>query len=263
MLTKYAAAAIAAAILAAGPAFADPAVSKTNLKATALGGTADIAGSDEGAWSAMGALTAPLGDKWGLQIEAGGGGIGGDGAFGAAAHAFRRDPDTYLAGLFVAYANMDDADVSATRAGGEVEWYFEKLTLLAAAGYQSSDDLGDTAFGGVELRVYATDDFALSAGAAAQEDASYGRMGAEWRFAPSSMPGVALRAEAALGEDDYSSVMGGLTVYFGEDATLKDRHRKQDPDSALFNMFQGLQAQGAGGGAPQTIQCFVQCVPLD
>lgn len=253
MFTKYIVAATAAAVLVAGPAFADPAVSKTNLKVTALGGTADIAGSDESAWSAMGALTAPLGEKWGLQIEAGAGGTGGDNAYGAAAHVFRRDPDKYLAGLFVAYSNIDDAGVSATRFGGEVEWYFDKVTLLAAAGYQLSDDLDDTAFGGVELRVYATDDLALSAGAAAQEDTTYGRLGAEWRFAPGSLPGVALRAEAALGEDDYSNVMGGLTVYFGEDATIKDRHRKQDPDSALFNMFQGLQASARPAPAPPPV----------
>jgi hypothetical protein len=244
MTVKSATAAAIGAVFAATAAMAGgPAVSKTNLKFTALGGTAEIANSSESAWSAIAALTAPLGEKWGLQIEAGAGGIDDDSSLGAAAHLFRRDPDKYLAGVFVSYANVDDADVSATRFGGEVEWYFEKVTLLAAAGYQTSDDLDDTAFGGIELRVYATDDLALSAGAAAQEDATYGRLGAEWRIAPGSLPGVALRAEAAIGEDDYSSVMGGLTVYFGEDATLKDRHRKQDPDSALFNMFQGLQAR--------------------
>jgi hypothetical protein len=66
-----------------------------------------------------------------------------------------------------------------------------------------------------------------------------------------------------LGEDDMSSVMGGLTVYLGEDASLKDRHRSQDPDSALFNQFQGLQAHGGAAGPQPVIQCIVQCVPLD
>ena len=37
--------------------------------------------------------------------------------------------------------------------------------------------------------------------------------------------------------------MGGLTYYFGSPASLKDRHRKQDPDSALFGLFQAVQAE--------------------
>lgn len=229
-------------VLAAGTANAGPAVTNTNLKFTAVGGQAEIAGSDDSAWAAIAALTAPIGEKWGLQVEAGASGFGGDSGFGGAAHVFRRDPDKYLVGAFVAHASLDDLDVSATRFGVEGELYFDKVTLLAAAGYQTSDDLGDTAFGGIELRLYASDDFVMAAGAAAQDDAAYGRVSAEWRLAPQTMPGLALRAEAAAGDNDFSSVMAGLTVYFGEDATLKDRHRKQDPESALFNLYQGLQA---------------------
>lgn len=224
-----------------------PAVSKTNLKFTGLAGSAEIANSDESAWSAIAALTAPLGEKWGLQVEAGASGFGDDAGYGGAAHLFRRDPDKYLAGLFIAHAELDGVDVSATRFGVEGELYFDKVTLLAAAGYQTSDDLGDTAFGGLELRVYASDDFVLAAGAAATDDAAYGRLSAEWRIAPQALPGVALRAEAAAGDDGFSSVMAGLTVYFGEDASLKDRHRRQDPDSALANLFLSL---GAGAEAP-------------
>lgn len=235
------------AAMAAGGAAAGPAVSNTNVKFTGLLGEAEVANTSGTAWSGIAALTAPLGEKWGLQIEAGASGFDGDSAFGGAAHLFRRDPDKYLAGIFVSHASLDDADLSATRFGVEGELYFDKVSLLAAAGYQTSDDLGDGAFGGLELRLYATDDLVLAAGAAAQDDSAYGRFSAEWRIAPAAMPGVALRAEAAVGDDDFSTVMGGFTFYFGEDASLKDRHRKQDPESALFNLFQGLQA---GAGAP-------------
>jgi hypothetical protein len=37
--------------------------------------------------------------------------------------------------------------------------------------------------------------------------------------------------------------MAGMTYYFGTDAGLKDRHRKQDPDSALFGLFQSVEAE--------------------
>jgi hypothetical protein len=247
MIWGKAAAAALASTLAVASAAAGPAVSNTNVKFIGLGGEAEMAGSSDTAWAGIAALTAPLGEKWGFQAEAGASGFGGDTGIGAAAHLFRRDPDKYLAGVFISHASIDDADLSATRFGLEGELYFETVSLLAAAGYQTSDDLGDGAFGGIELRVYATDDVVLAAGAAAQDEAAYGRFSAEWRIAPQAMPGVALRAEAAIGDDDFSSVMGGLTVYFGEDATLKDRHRKQDPESALFNLFLGLQA---GAEAP-------------
>ena len=33
------------------------------------------------------------------------------------------------------------------------------------------------------------------------------------------------------------------TYYFGSNASLKDRHRRQDPDSALFSLFQSVQQE--------------------
>jgi hypothetical protein len=39
--------------------------------------------------------------------------------------------------------------------------------------------------------------------------------------------------------------MGGLTYYFGVPASLQDRHRKYDPDSALFGLFQSVQQEQA------------------
>ena len=56
------------------------------------------------------------------------------------------------------------------------------------------------------------------------------------------MPGLALRGDIYQGDNSFDSVMGGITYYFGTDASLKDRHRKQDPDSALFDLFQSIEA---------------------
>lgn len=241
----------ASAVLALNaPALArDPAVSVTNLKVTAEGGSVD----DEGGWLGVAALTAPLGTEWGVQAEGGLFGVDDDSSYGLAGHVFKRDPESYLAGVFLAYAHEDDFDFEVTRVGGEVEFYLDRVTLLFKGGYQFAELIDDTAFGEAEISFYASDNFMLSAGASFDEDAALGHAGAEWLFGGSALPGLALRADAYVGENDFDSVMGGITYYFGTDASLKDRHRKQDPDSALFDLFQAIEAERAGACVPPPI----------
>jgi hypothetical protein len=243
-------AALAAALCVAAPAVADgPAVSATNLKVTATGGSV----MDEGAWSGVAALTAPLSPSWGFQGEVGASGFDDDSSWGLAAHVFKRDPESYLAGLFAAYAHEDDFGLEVTRIGGEVEFYLDQVTLLFHGGYQFADLIDDSAFGGAELRWYASDNFALSIGGNFDDESAIGRAHAEWQIGADALPGLALRVEGAVGDDDFDSIMGGLTYYFGPDASLKDRHRKQDPDSALFHLFQSIDAQRPGACVPAPI----------
>lgn len=246
--------AVAAAVACASSAVArDPAVSATNLKVTAVGGSTD----GEGSWAGVAGLTAPLGPTWGVQGEAGIFGVDGDTAYGVAGHAFKRDPDSYLAGLFLAYASEDEFDLDATRIGAEAEFYLGQVTLLLKGGYQFSDIIDDTAFGEAELQWYTSDNFVLSGGVSFDENAALGHAGAEWLLAGADLPGLALRADVYVGDNDYDSVMGGITYYFGTDASLKDRHRRQDPDSALFDIFQTVERERAGQCPPvQQIQAF-------
>ena len=133
------------------PAFArDPAVSETNLKLTTTAGSAD----GESAWLGVAGLTAPLSPMWGVQGEAGIMGVDGDTSYGLAGHVFKRDPDSYLAGLFLAHASEDEFDIEATRLGAEAEFYLGQITLLMKAGYQFSDTIEDTVFGEAELHWY-------------------------------------------------------------------------------------------------------------
>lgn len=239
--------AVAAAIGSAVPSLArEPAVSETNLKVTATGGSAD----GEGAWMGVAGLTAPLSPMWGVQGEAGVMGVDGDTSYGLAGHVFKRDPESYLAGVFLAYASEDESSVEATRLGAEAEFYMGQVTILLKAGYQFSDIIEDTAFGEAELHWYASDNFRLAGGLSLQEDTTLGHADAEWMIGSTSMPGLALRASVTVGEDDYDSVMGGITWYFGSDASLKDRHRRQDPDSALFNLFHAVQDARVGQCEP-------------
>jgi hypothetical protein len=228
--------------LTAGASAREPAVSETNLKLNAQAGDID----DESIWTASGALTAPLGQFTGVQLEAGVGAIDGELAYGGAAHFFTRDPDKYLLGLFAAYGEAADFDLNASLIGAEAEIYLNQVSILAQAGYQFVDGFGgstETPFGSIDLRWYATDNFWLSAGGSFQEDASQAQLKAEFMPGFSALPGLAFNAQGVIGDDDYTSVMGGLTYYFGSDASLKDRHRKQDPDSALFGLFRAVEQE--------------------
>jgi hypothetical protein len=170
--------------------------------------------------------------------------IDGNTTWGAAAHVFTRDPESYLVGLFAAYAREDQFDIDATRVGAEAELYVNQLSLLLAAGYQFGDaSIDETAFGDVEVRWYVTDDFAVSGGGSFDETNSVGRAGVEWRPGFSALPGLAFRIDGAFGEDDFQSILGGITYYFGADASLKDRHRRQDPELAVDNLLFSVQGK--------------------
>lgn len=226
-------------LVSAAAVAADPAVNQTNLKFTGLGG--EVAG--ESAWSGVASLTSPIGQEWGLQIEGGVGGAESDTMVGAALHLFSRDPDSYLVGLFAAHTTESDLDIDVTKVGAEAEIYLQQITVLAKAGYQFSEDVSDTAFASVDVRWYATDNFTITAGSDVTRHNTIGRLEIEYQPDIANMPGLALNVRGAIGDNDYDSVMAGVTYYFGTDASLKDRHRKQDPDSALFSLFQSVQAE--------------------
>lgn len=222
-----------------------PAVSETNLKLSGSGGTIN----DESAWQAGAALTAPLGQFTGVQLEGGATGSNDDTVWGAGVHLFTRDPDKYLLGLFAAYAKEDNYNFDATRIGAEAEIYLHQISIMAQAGYQFSDGVsgsgGDTAFGSIDLRWYATDNFAITGGGNFAEDVTQGELGVEFMPGFSALPGLAFNVKGVVGDDDYHSILGGITYYFGSNASLKDRHRKQDPESSLLGLFHSVEQERA------------------
>lgn len=217
----------------------EPAVSQINLKVVGEAGSTN----DQSAWVAGGGLTAPLGESWGIQVEAGASGVDGDTTTGVAGHIFTRDPDKYLLGIFAAYAAEDRFDLEATRIGAEAELYLDQVSILAKAGYQFSGKSDDSFVGSVELKWYVSENFALSGGASTSEQTTIGHAGVEWQPGFSALPGLAFRVDGRFGEDDFDSVLGGITYYFGADASLKDRHRKQDPDLALIELFKSIEQE--------------------
>ena len=217
----------------------DPAVADPNLKVSGTFGEV----IDEYTWQVQGQFTAPVGHSFGVAIEGGGGAFDGHDYMGAAGHFFMRDPDSFLLGVFGAYAEASDFGIDTTRVGAETEVYLDALTISATAGYQFSSAIGDGAFGSIDLRWYVTNNFYISGGAMLEDDRAYGRFSTEWQPGFAALPGLAFNAQGVWGADDYHSIMGGLTYYFGVPASLKDRHRRYDPDSALFGLFQSVQQE--------------------
>lgn len=226
----------------ATPAAADgPAVSQTNLKITGQGGQTD----DDKAWFVGGGLTVPVGDSVGVQFEVGGQGVDEDSTYGAGVHLFTRDPDKYLLGLFASYAKEHEFSLETEQVGAEAELYMNQISLLAKAGYQFSDQIGDRAFGSIDLRWYATDNFAITGGGSFEQHQNQGHLSAEFMPGLTALPGLAFNVQGVVGDDDYHSILGGITYYFGSNASLKDRHRRQDPESALLNLFNSVEQERA------------------
>lgn len=217
----------------------DPAVSEPNLKVVAQAGE----NSSESAWVVGGGLTLPVGQQWGLQIEGGAAGIGNDTIYGTAAHLFTRDPDAYLLGLYAAYASEENFGMEATRVGAEAEIYLNQISILAKAGYQFSDTVTEGFVGDIELKWYLSDNFAVSAGASIDEVSTLAHGSIEWQPGFSALPGLAFRVDGSLGEDDYHSILGGISYYFGTDASLKNRHRRQDPELELIKLFKNIEVE--------------------
>ncbi len=218
----------------------DPAVAAPNLKISGQFGEV----IDDYAWNVQGQFTAPLGERFGVAFEGGGGAIDGHDYYGAGGHLFTRNPDSYLLGVFGGYAESGEFDIDIARVGAEAEFYLDALTLSATAGYQFSSALGDGAFGSLDLRWYLTSNFYISAGGTIDESERKSFTAAtEWQPGFAALPGLAFNARGVWGDDDYRSVMGGMTYYFGETASLKDRHRKYDPDSSLIQLFQTVQQE--------------------
>lgn len=231
-----------------------PAVSGPNGKISVEGGSYD----DEGAGIALGSFAVPLGPSFGLQADGALGTIDGDVMGGGGLHLFTRDPSHYLLGVYGSYHTWDSIDI--WRLAGEGELYLGRFTLSGLAGYESvevpslSDGLEVLTpddkhfFGQGDASYYVTDDFKVSAGYRYLNETSFGSAGAEYLFRGHEVP-MSLFARGNFGDDDYTSITGGLKVYLSGDTnkSLIDRNRRDDPENYL-PVFPKL---ATGSGTPQ------------
>jgi hypothetical protein len=223
------------------------AVSALNGKIHAQGGVFDADDNDsEGQFQGVGSLSLPLGCMFGAQVDAGAGKFGDFSAVGIGGHLFMRDPSSHLFGIHATFENwdLDDLgdDVGIWRVGPEVELYLANISLEAWAGFEDGEDIDSSFFARLTAGYYVYEDLRLGVGWRHSNDIDSGVVNAEWQL--SAMP-LSLTAEAEFGENDFTSVMGGVKFYFGGSSkSLIDRHRQDDPADGLFDFLGGAAALG-------------------
>jgi hypothetical protein len=225
--------------------FSEPAVSGPNGKFDLIGGVVDTnSTSTDGVGLAAGSYSIPLDHAYGFQIDGVAGVVDDDFVGGVAGHLFWRDPSVGLLGITGAFVGVDGSNGApnrdVTRLGGEGEYYLDQFTLEAAAGYQFGKNTDDGFYGSVDLAWYATDDLRLHIGGETNPvlDHSF-RAGFEYQPGIAGWSGLALFADGTVGDDGYASALGGVRFYFGENKSLKDRHRKDDPGNDALGIILG------------------------
>ena len=151
-------------------------------------------------------------------------------------HAFTRDPNSYLFGIYGGY--VDAGPVNVWHVGPEAELYLDNISIEAVGGYMDiSDGVGSEFYVLGRLALYATDNLRLSVGASTVADFESANLGLEWFMGDTGLP-AALTLEGRLGEDGFGSVLAGVSVYFGgEEKSLIRRHREDDPRLNFFDVF--------------------------
>jgi hypothetical protein len=231
-----------------------PAVSDLNAKLSGLGGTSVSYGESDAVGGVAGSVSMPLTYSLGLQFDAGYARVG-DGNFGSGgAHLFWRDPAVGLFGVYAGYAGIELSGVKAgfARTGLEAQYFTRSVTLDLAGGYNFGDL--DRTYGRARLQFYPTDNLMLRGGWA-YESANFGTVGMEYQFSSSRDMGFALFADANINDSDNYGVLAGLKVTFGQDMTLKDRHRRQDPEAYTAFDLQSSQKEAIKKAKPKVETC--------
>lgn len=236
-----------------------PAVSSVNGKLELGAGWADLRGIDDDALFRGGAsLSLPLGDLIGVQADLGLVNVFDETGVGGNLHVFTRDPASYLLGVIAGYGDMGAAD--AFWVGPEAELYLNSMSVELAGGYMNFDPDGgpskDKAFVMGDIAFYATDNLRLAVGASSIAGFESAHVGAEWLMSETGLP-LSFKADARFGEDHFTAITAGVSLYFGgEDKSLIRRHREDDPRNRVLDIF------GAGAGGANLVSDSEEvCVP--
>ena len=234
-------------LLAALPAQAQQTLPAVDGPSGKLSFTRGGANGDD-ATGLEGAVTLPLGQRFGLQLDGVGGALDGSlgkpAFYGGGAHLFWRDPSTGMIGVEAGFARLDAlGGVNTYSVGVEAERYWNSFTLGGLIGVidqsnatfstpqgQFRYDLDTRFVAAANLTWYPDDNLALTvSGAVAGGDVTAG-VGIEWAPASTSsaQPSVFARALLREGGDVYA--LAGLSLYFGgQPKPLIRRHREDDP----------------------------------
>ena len=213
-----------------------PAVSGINGKAEIGGGFADFDGiSSDEIFKGGVALSFPVGDMFGIQADLSALDAFGETAVGGALHAFTRDPNSYLLGAYGGYVDVGSANVWYV--GPEAELYLDNISIEAIGGYMDISSVGSEFYAAGDVALYATDNLRFAVGASTVAGFESAHAGMEWFMGDTGLP-ASITLDGRLGEDGFTSVTAGLSLYFGgEDKSLIRRHREDDPQIRFFDIF--------------------------
>ena len=256
-----------------------PAVSAFNGKFDGGGGTFD--GRKFG--FSTGAVSAPLGQSFGAQLDAIGGGGEAAGFIGGAGHLFWRDPSKGLLGAYgslthfagdrlFTIGNVPSGGIGARflgRIAPEVELYFGRFSFEGQAGYQFSDagrsfnlrrhnfdTRGRGFYSLADVVYYVTDDLRIALGHRFVVNRNAAAAGLEYQLPFDTPFAVTLFAEGRFGEDHYRAAWGGIRIYFGDEKkTLIRRHREDDPRVRLVEEVLSQNRHGTRGAAATAASC--------
>ncbi|MGB7336484.1 MAG: hypothetical protein WBD01_11910 [Salaquimonas sp.] len=192
----------------------------------------------------QGAVSVPVGQSFGLQIDGGLLGADLDGgdinAKGVGGHFFWRDPAIGLLGAYGHYVDYD-RDITTARLGAELEVYNGQYSFEGFAGVDHLDTpIGDEDYFAADATIawYVNDNFRVSAGVAQAFEQTSANIGMEM-MVDVGETAPAFFANASFGSNE-TVVMAGLRAYFGPSKSLKARHREDDPAIGLFDNFGAL-----------------------
>lgn len=208
-----------------------PAVSAPNAKIDVFGGSIDR----EHGWGLDGSISLPLHQQWGLQVDGLGGSAGGQTFWGVGGHLFWRDPRTALFGVYGSWVDWSPVGAQVGKVGLEAEFYHANWTFSGLVAAQGGDFSGIA--GHANIALYLHDNLKLDGGYRFLNGVgSIGDLGIEWQHDTS---GLALFAKGSWGNNNYSTVIGGLRFYAGPPKSLIRRHREDDPANSLaLDLFQ-------------------------
>ena len=190
---------------------------------------------------AAGSLSVPVGDAFGLQVDAAAQNSGAGFLYGGAIHAFTRDPMQYLVGLTAGVVRSGGGTLAVI--GPEAELYLDRVSLEAWAGVGNLnyDDPLLADLNGVvvlaDAAYYVTDDWRVSAGGSSLLGYNALHLATEYQFRDVSWP-FSITGDLRYGQDGGYTITAGLKGYFGGgDKSLIDRHRQDDPPNRVLNLF--------------------------
>lgn len=218
-----------------------PAVDGINYKFDVLGGSL----AEHGFGGARGAISLPLGFRYGLQLDGTATSYRGDFLGSVGGHLFWRDPAVGLLGLYASYLHWDKfGGLHTSRVALEAEYYHGPWSFTAILGAEDGNTKSQISGSVIEtigvrsrfydivnIHYYFNENARFTVGHRYLGGKHALALGAEWSkpIAPRTLGSFFV--EGRIGESDYKSIWAGLRIYYGNsDKPLIRRHREDDPN---------------------------------